>query len=101
MINYKLRTIDTYSVFGGKKDFTDEQKESLKTLGFRLTFMDLIWEKLISGGLKIEIVLSKKHLYFYDSYYFLPCELNERIKNKDTLKEVHKVIKELKRINVI
>lgn len=101
MKNYILKTINTYGLFGNKKDFTDKQKEGLKNLGFKLTFMDTIWEKYMGNYLTIMLIMNKKYLYFYDSRHFLPCELSENVKDKDTLKEVNRVVKELKLISVI
>jgi len=101
MKNYKLKTIDTYGIFGDKKDFTDKQKEGLKNLGFKLTFMDTIWEKYMGNFLDMVLIASKKYICFYKSSYFLPCELNENVKGKDTLKEVNRVVKELKLIGII
>jgi len=101
MKNYKLKTIDTYGIFGNKKDFTDKQKEELKNLGFRLTFMDTTWEKYMGNFVTMMILTGKEYLYFYNYRHFLPCELSENVKDKDTLKEINKVVKELKVIGVI
>lgn len=101
MKNYILKTIDTYGLFGDKKDFTDKQKESLKNLGFKLTIMDTIWEKYMGNFLDMMLIPSKKYLCFYKSNHFLPCELSENVKEKETLKEVNKIIKGLKLIGVI
>jgi hypothetical protein len=88
MKNYILKTIDTYGLFSNKKDFNDKQKEGLINLGFRLTFMDTTWEKYMGNYLTMMLIPSKKYLCFYDSRHFLPCELNENVKDKATLKEV-------------
>ncbi|GEM_PF-5038492 len=106
MRNYKLKTQGIYyGIFGNKPDFTDEQKQQLKDLGFRLEYFDTTWQKslgVIYDVVYIELIPSKSYLYFYQNgIYFLPCELNSYVKNKELLKMIKDTVKELKDIGVI
>jgi hypothetical protein len=101
MRNYKIKTREIYGIFGKKEDFSNEQKQQLKDLGFSLTFLDTIYKKSI-GFVTIQLILGKEYLtFYYSGVHFLPCELNYYIKDKETLKKINEVIKELKIIEVL